>query len=87
MMKFWINRAAEVFCKSKEIPTPLLYGDFDGINEYPWEEISEKEFNDFMQASIEIEQEEEKRRKKMGIPTFEELQKKGLTNPKKCVII
>ena len=78
MMKFWINRAAEVFCKSKEIPTPLLYGDFDGINEYPWEEISEKEFNDFMQASIEIEQEEEKRRKKMGIPTFEELRKKGV---------
>ena len=39
-MKFWINRAAEVFCKSKEIPTPLLYGDFDGVNGYPWEEIS-----------------------------------------------
>ena len=70
MMKFWINRAAEVFCKSKEI-----------------EEISEKEFNDFMQASIEIEREEEKRRKKMGVPTFEELQKRGLTNPKSYVII
>ena len=49
--------------------------------------ISEKEFNDFMQASIEIEREEEKRRKKMGIPTFEELQKRGLTNPKSYVII
>lgn len=78
MMKFWINRAAEVFCKSKEIPAPLLYGDFDGVNGYPWEEISEKEFNDFMQVSIEIEREEEKRRKKMGIPTFEELRKKGV---------
>ena len=87
MMKFWINRAAEVFCKSKEIPTPLLYGDFDGINEYPWEEISEKEFNDFMQASIEIEQEEEKRRKKWEFLLSRSYEKRGLTNPKTYVII
>ena len=86
-MKFWINRAAEVFCKSKEIPTPLLYGDFDGINEYPWEEISEKEFNDFMQASIEIEQEEEKRRKKWEFLLSRSYEKRGLTNPKTYVII
>lgn len=78
MMKFWINRAAEVFCKSKEIPTPLLYGDFDGINEYPWEEISEKEFNDFMQASIEIEQEEEKREKKWEFLLLRSYEKKGV---------
>ena len=88
MIKFWINRAAEVFCKSKEIPTPLLYGDFDGINEnILGKKFLKRNLMILCKPLLRSNKRKKKGEKKMGIPTFEELRKKGLTNPVRLVIL
>ena len=61
-MRFWINYAAECYAMSEAEPTPLIFGFSSGFESFPWEEISEKEFNEWIQTSIEIEEDEKKRR-------------------------
>ena len=75
-MKYWINYGGEVQCKSETQPAPLLFGTFEGIEAVEWVEISEQEFNELMQKWIEIAQEEEERRKRRGVRTLAEFQKK-----------